>query len=140
MKCYPNTIFRFIFTNSKTISTMFKHKEPLPPFFISNIVYQFDCPHCKMRYVGETQRNLSIRAAEHRGLSPRTGRPISTPFSSSIRSHSEKMNHPFSSTDFKILHKARNSFDLIILESLYIKHLSPQLNSNSSSFPLFTFK
>ena len=139
-QCYPNTIFRFIFTNSKTIGTMFKHKEPLPSNLISNIVYQFDCPQCKMRYIGETKRNLSLRVPEHRGLSPRTGRPISTPFSSSIRNHSEQTNHPFSSTDFKILHKARNPFDLLILESLYIKHLTPELNSNTASIPLLTFK
>ena len=138
--CYPNTLFRFIFTNSRTIGSMFKHKESLPSSLISNIVYQFDCPRCKMRYVGETQRNLSIRVPEHRGLSPRTGRPISTPFASSIRSHSESLSHPFSATDFKILHKAKSVFDLLILESLYIKHLSPELNSNSASFPLLTFK
>ena len=138
--CYPDIMFRFIFTNSKTISSLFKHKEPLPASFISNIAYQFDCPHCKMRYIGQTQRNLSLRVPEHRGLSARTGRPISTPFTSSIRSHAESVNHPFCSTDFKILHKARNSFDLLILEALYIKHLSPELNSNSSSFPLFTVK
>ena len=138
--CYPNTIFRFIFTNSKTIGTMFKHKEALPHHLISNIVYQFDCSQCKMRYIGETQRNLHLRTAEHQGLSPRTGRKIATPSSSSVRSHSELMNHPFSCSDFKILHKARSSFDLLILESLYIKHLTPELNSNSSSLPLFTHK
>ena len=139
-RCYPTTIFRFIFINSRTIGTMFKHKESLPSHLISNIIYQFNCPQCKMRYIGETQRNLHLRTAEHKGLSPRTGRPIASPSSSSIRSHSELMNHPFSCSDFKILHKAKSSFDLLLLESLYIKHLVPELNSNSSSFPLFTHK
>ena len=139
-QCYPNTIFRFIFTNGKTIGSMFRHKEPLPSNLISNIVYQFDCPQCKLRYIGETERNLSLRVPEHRGLSARTGRKVATPLSSSIRNHSEQLNHPFSSTDFKILHKARNRFDLLILESLYIKHLTPELNNNTTSIPLLTFK
>ena len=136
-QCYPNTIFRYIFTNNRTISTLFKHKESLPSNIIPNIIYQFECPQCNLRYVGQSQRNLFLRTAEHRGLSARTGRPISSPSFSAIRTHSEHMNHPFSISDFKILHKARNSFDLIILESLYIKHLKPELN-NYSSLSLFT--
>ena len=48
--CYPKTIFRFIFTNPKTINSMFKHKESLPTLLTSNIIYEFKCPHCKMRY------------------------------------------------------------------------------------------
>ena len=90
--------------------------------------------------VGKTERNLTLRFAEHVGKSARTGRPISHPFNSSIRSHSEKMDHPLNNEDFKIIHRARNGLDLPILESLYIQHLTPELNSDSSSFPLHTFK
>ena len=137
---YPNTVFRFIFTNSNTIHSLFKHKESPPSNLVSNIVYQFKCPHCNMRYVGQTQRNLTLRFAEHSGKSARTGRPISNPFNSSIRNHSELLKHSFNETDFTILHKARNSLDLPILESLYIQHTKPQLNCDSSSYPLHTFK
>ena len=139
-KCYPDLTFRYIFPNGKTIGTLFHHKERLPTLLVPNIVYQFDCPQCKLRYVGQTQRNLFLRIAEHKGLSARTGRPISSPFTSSIRSHALEAKHDFDSSHFSILHKARNHFDLLILESLYIKHLSPQLNNTSSSFPLFTSK
>ena len=137
---YPDILFRFIFTNPCTIGSQFRHKEQLPSNLMSNIVYMFTCLHCKMRYIGETQRNLSLRIPEHLGLSPRTGKPIGKPSHSCIRSHSLQMNHSCNKGDFKILHKARNGFDLLILESLYIKHLSPELNSNLSSFPLLTFK
>ena len=119
---------------------MFKHKESLPADLTSNVIYQFNCPCCKARYIGLTQRNLTLRIAEHKGLSARTGRPISHPSSSSIRSHSEKMNHPYGNIDFKIIHKARNDIDLPILESLYIKNLTPELNNYTSSVPLYTFK
>ena len=139
-QCYPKTTFRFIFSNPNTIGSMFKHKETIPPNLISNIVYQFNCSSCKVRYVGLTERNLTLRIAEHKGCSARTGRPISHPSSSAIRNHSEKSHHPINTDDFKILHKARNTTDLPILESLYIKHLTPELNNYSSSAPLYTFK
>ena len=100
----------------------------------------FTCLHCNMRYIGETQRNLSLRIPEHLGLSPRTGKPIGKPSHSNIRSHALQMKHPCNKGDFSILHKARNYLDLPILESLYIKHLSPELNSNLSSCTLLTFK
>ena len=137
---YPDTLFRFIFTNPCTIGSQFRHKEQLPPNLTSNIVYLFTCLHCKMRYIGSTHRNLSLRIPEHLGISPRTGKPISRPSHSNIRAHALQMKHPCNKGDFKLLHKARNPKDLPILESLYIKHLSPELNSNLSSFPLLSFK
>ena len=138
--CYPKISFRFVFTNPKTINSMFKHKEPLPNFLTSNIIYEYKCPHCNMRYIGKTERNLTLRFAEHSGKSARTGRPISHPFNSSIRTHSERMNHPLDKSDFNIIHKARDSQDLPILESLYILHKKPELNCDSSSYQLLTFK
>ena len=135
---YPDTIFRYIFTNDRTISTFFRHKESLPSHLISKVIYKYECLNCKVQYVGQTQRNLFLRTAEHRGLSPRTGRPISSPGFSPIRSHSLSAKHPFDSSNFKIIHRAKCNFDLYLLESLYIKHLSPGLNNHSSSFPLFT--
>lgn len=139
-KRYPDTVFRYIFTNGKTISTLFRHKESLPSHLISKIVYEFQCLSCKAKYVGQTQRNLFLRTAEHMGLSPRTGRRIQNPAFSAVRSHSLIANHPFDSSNFKIIHRAKYNFDLLLLESLYIKHLSPDLNNQNSSFPLFTLK
>ena len=137
---YPDILFRFIFTNPCTIGSQFRHKEQVPSHLISNIVYMFTCLHCKMRYIGETHRNLSLRVPEHLGLSPRSGEPISRPAYSVIRDHATQLNHPCNKGDFKLLDKSRNNQDLPIIESLYIKHLSPELNRNLSSFPLLTFK
>ena len=93
-----------------------------------------------MRYIGETQRNLTLRTAEHFGLSARTGRRVASPLTSSVRTHSEHTNHPLNSSNFKILYKARHQFDLPILESLYIKKMTPELNCNVASYPLLIFK
>ena len=137
---YPDIRFRYIFTNPCTIGSRFRHKEQLPPNLTSNVVYIFKCLRCKMQYIGETQRNLSLRIPEHLGISPRSGEPLSKPSHSPIRLHATQLQHPCNKGDFKLLHKAKNSMDLPILESLYIKHLSPELNSNLSSYPLLTFK
>ena len=138
--CYPKTVFRFIFTNSNTIHSLFKHKESLPSNLIPNIVYQFKCPLCCKRYVGQTQRNLTLRCAEHSGKSARSGTQLSNPSNSAVRNHAELMSHPFDETNFSILHTARNPLDLQLLESLYIYHTKPQLNGDSSSYSLYTLK
>ena len=140
-RCYPNTTFRYIFTNPKTISSLFKHKEALPLNLISNIVYEYKCSHCSMRYLGKTERNLTLRFAEHAGKSARTGRPVSHPLHSPVRSHTDTLSHlPLTIDDFRIIHRAKSGQDLSILESLYIQHLSPELNCDTSSYPLHTFK
>ena len=94
-----------------------------------------------MRYLGKTERNLTLRFAEHAGKSARTGRPVSHPSQSPVRSHTESMSHlPLKIDDFKIIYRAKNGQDLPILESLFIQHLSPELNCDTSSFPLHTFR
>ena len=138
--CYPNTNFRFIFTNGNNINSMFRHKEPLPFTLISNIVYQYNCSRCNSRYIGKTTRNLTLRFAEHAGISARSGSLLSSPPNSAIRDHTQKMEHPLLLSDFKILHSARNGMDLPLLESLYIHHLKPDLNIDLTSCPLLVLK
>ena len=53
----------------------------------SAVAYIYQCPKCGAQYVGSTNRNLSTRAAEHAGVSVRTGLPLSQPCQSHIRDH-----------------------------------------------------
>ena len=133
---YPDFSFKFIFTNNYTLKSLFPYKDPISPLLISNIVYEYTCPTCKCRYIGESRRNLTLRIAEHLGVSPRTYRPLSTPSHSSIRTHSLETQHAFSKHDFKILIKAQNTSDIKLLESLFIKHTNPELNNQITSCPL----
>ena len=133
---YPDKKFKFVFTNSYTLKSFFPFKDRISPSLLSNIVYQFQCPTCKCRYIGETSRNLFLRVAEHMGVSSRTGRPISRPSHSPIREHSLALKHSFSMEDFKILNKPQFPIDTKIIESLYIITTSPLLNNHSVSFPL----
>ena len=130
---YPNNDFRFVFTNSYTIKSFFPYKDIIPVGLIPNVVYQYTCSLCNQRYVGETKRNLSLRIAEHKGRSPRTGAILSSPSFSQIRNHSLDEDHLINNDSFKILMKASHPFDTKILESLFIKHLKPELNNQHTS-------
>ena len=102
-----------------------------------SLVYKFSCVQCTSMYVGSTSRTLISRAAEHAGRSPRTNKPIVNPSQSSIRCHGNNNCSPDVSLDtFEILDSVSNSQDLRILESIYIYRLRPNLNENSSSYPL----
>lgn len=133
---FPEIKFNFIFTNSFTLKTFFPYKDSIPSHLINNVVYMYTCSLCKQRYIGETRRNLKLRIAEHGGVSVRTGNPISHPSFSQIRSHCQLNKHEFSEQDFKILSKVKLPSDTRILESVYIKHLKPEINNQTTSFQL----
>ena len=134
---FPFIQFLPIFTNPKTIGSLFKFKDTLPPVMRSNIIYQYKCPCCLQgSYVGMTQRRLNERIAAHKGVSYRTGHPLSNKEPSPPRSHAISCNTPLNTKDFTILASVQNKSQLPILESLFIKHTLPSLNSNLKSTPL----
>ena len=103
----------------------------------SAVAYKYQCPKCGAQYVGSTIRNLSTRAAEHAGVSVRTGLPLSQPCQSHIRDHVISCNSNQISLDhFSIIGTNSNICELRILESLHIFQIKPQLNSMQSAYPL----
>ena len=102
---------------------------------LSNVVYKFTCRQCNATYVGETSRHLQTRIAEHRGLSARTGHPVSYPVNSHIRDHCIENNHDLGTGDFEILCKTDN-FDVRMAESILINKIKPNLNCADSSVPV----
>ena len=130
---FPDTKFHFVFTNTLSIGSFFKFKDMVPPDLSSNIIYEFSCPGCKARYIGETKRNLKYRIAEHKGKSVRTNRLLANPPFSSIRQHAHTLDHPFTSDDFNVIQKPRNQSDRLVIEALLIKHLKPELNLQLAS-------
>ena len=136
---YPQIKFQFVFTNNFTVGSCLKNSfSVLPDDLRSKVVYLFSCSQCGLRYVGSTTHWLKHRTLDHRGLSSRTGLPLTSPVFSSIREHSLSMDHPFASKDFTILTQATNRTDLLISESLYIHKIRPELNSSQTAFPLLT--
>ena len=132
----PEVKVKFIFTNNYTIKSFFKFKDCVPAELVSKVVYEFECPRCNSRYVGETSRNLMHRYAEHRGVSVRTGKPLGLPSFSAIRTHAMQSDHDFSSQNFKLIDKGNSTQDIKILEALHIKFKAPQLNGKSGSSQL----
>ena len=132
----PDISFRFIFTNSLTIGSFFRYKDKIPDSLCSNVVYDFQCPVCRARYIGSTCRNLRIRISEHKGFSYRSNKPLTNPSASMIREHSRHLDHPIKENSFRILFKAYNRNDLRIAETLNIIDQKPTLNSYETCIKL----
>ena len=135
---YPYVDFRFVFKNPLTIGSLFHFKDTLPELMRSSLVYKFTCPKCNFgTYVGCTKRLLKVRIDSHRGVSFRTGCTLTTKENSAIRPHATSCHHTIDYKDFQILSQAVNNQSLQILESLCIKQLSPNLNNQTTSVPLY---
>ena len=129
--------FRFCFTNSQTIQSLFRFKDSLPELMQTGVVYKYTCPKCNLgTYIGSTERLLKVRIDSHKGVSHRTGSLLNVKENSAIRAHSQKCRSKINTNDFKILTKSKNNVDLLILESLFIKSKTPNLNADTSASPL----
>ena len=135
---YPQLDIRYVFTNNNTISTLFPFKDKIPDKLQSFVCYHYKCIICKNDYVGITTCNLGKRIAEHAGVSERTGKEKATITNSAIFQHRQRTRHPIQETSFKIIGRARTEQELLTLEALKIRSISPKLNIQESSFVLYT--
>ena len=82
---------------------------------------------------------MAKRIAEHQGISERTGKARSSVSYSSIREHCVKEHHePPDKSNFKIIGKTNNKFDLGILEAILITMHKPVLNKQVEHVNLLT--
>ena len=129
-----------VLVNSYSIGSFFQYKDQLPKSLRSCVIYKYSCPqeNCGSEYIGSTIRNLGTRANEHRGISVRTGRPLSKPSQSSIREHCVGCSGDVSLSDFTIVGQLNNccDYELRLLESIQIFVDKPKLNDMNSAFPL----
>ena len=126
-KYFPHINLNLIFTNKFSIASFFKHKEKLAEPLCSSVIYQYKCMFCDKHYIGSTARQLSCRIAEHRGVSVRTGQPLSNKPNSSIFQHETETGHRVLKSNFKIIAHS-NKTSLRTLEALYIFKNKPELN------------
>ena len=136
MQCFPQIKLNLIPMNNNNIKKFFQHKEKTPSTLSSSIVYDYNCPNCQLGYIGSSNRCLRTRIGEHRGVSERTGRPLTRPLISQIRSHQETCKSAITNEDFSILFKASDNSELRIAESIFIRDKKPTLNMENSSFKL----
>ena len=132
---YPQINIRIILSNKSTIGSMFPVKDKLPLALRSNVIYEYKCEDCGSSYVGSTTRCLHERICEHMAVSFLTGNRVQ-PKASSIRAHCTKESHPIQRSSFRIIGQAQKYDNILLLESVFIKYLHPDLNDMMSSMPL----
>ena len=135
-KFYPHIDFRLVFFNSFTIKGLLNHKEKLPDGLCSGVCYIFKCGACSATYIGSTVKCLRTRANEHLGRSSRTGSLLVKPLQSKVRDHIFTCTARADENNFKVLNSFNEQTLLRIAESLEIHYKKPDLNSETSSFPL----
>ena len=133
---FPQISFRIILSSKSTIGTLFPVKERLPSLLCSNVIYKYTCGDCQSSYVGSTIRCLRERAYEHMGKSFLTGNTLKSQKHTNIRIHSHKNKHSMSIDNFKIIGRAHAYDNIRLLETVYIKYLSPDLNDMDTAMPL----
>jgi len=138
-KVLPQCKVKVIFQSTCRLSSFFRFKDVIPKSLRSNLVYKFSCGSCNATYYGKTIRHFKVRASEHIGLTPLTGKRVKNPKLSAILDHHLLTNHIASFDDFKVLSTETNEFRLLIKESLLIARDKPQLNNNIYSVPLKLF-
>ena len=135
---FPQVDVKIVLSNNFTIGSFFRVKEHLPTLLCSNVIYRYQCDSgdCASSYVGSTERVLRDRICEHMNVSNRTGNTLASEKYSSIREHSTKCSHPINDDSFRIIGRCRKGDDLRLLESVFIRHLKPNLNNTESAVAL----
>ena len=105
----------------------------------SNLVYKFKCNIYNDIYYGKTKRHFKVRACQHLGITPLTGKKIKSPKGSAVFDHISHMGHNASLDDFETLIKESEEFRFLLRESLLILHDDPQLNRYVKPIPLELF-
>ena len=135
----PQCNIRVVFQSSTRLAQFFRFKDRVPKCLRSGVVYKFMCGHCNVAYYGETERHLHVRAAEHLGVSPLTGKLVSQASFSAVREHTISCGYNAGFSDFSVLSSANSNFVLRIQESLEILRDNPALNRQLTSLPLLLF-
>lgn len=139
--CFGAADLRLIYCTKSLIPHT--HKDRLPSSSLNNVIYKFTC-RCEAVYVGRTSQRLEDRIKQHVPKcllsfleSSRSGNQLSLPQNtlsrlgrSAIGQHfldSPACAKDFSFDQFSILERARNTFQLHVLEAWHIHFSKPQL-------------
>ena len=106
-----------IMTTKKMKFALPSLKPQVPRMLQSNVVYKICCPRCNSSYVGQTTRHLQRRFKEHTG----NRGPVKT--------HFENCSVTPDNTYINIIGRADTLTRLLTLEALFIKEISPVLNT-----------
>jgi len=97
---------------------MYQKVHNLPEISNQSVVYKFQCNLCDADYVGWTTRHLHQRISEHKY--------------SAIGRHGLTKS-ALEDKQFSVLKKCSSKFDCLVFELLFIKEVSPVLNTQKDS-------
>ena len=132
---------RVVFSTRQILPAI--HKDILPTFQQSNVIYEYVC-HCNSQYMGQTSQRLQDRIHQHelKSLQNRTSQKCKQPehpgklansiphCDSAIRNHllhNQKCTSHYKDNQFFIFSKAHFDFHLSVLESIFITLRKPNL-------------
>ena len=109
------------FTSCK-VGQYFSLKRKTPLSLLSNVVYTFSCQRdAGLSYIGKTKRHLTTRVKEHLALGDSS--------KSEIKSHILQCGPcragQLGIDSFNVVKRSQNSYDVLILEALSIKNITP---------------
>ena len=124
-------------------------KERIPTPSQSNLIYLFECRHCKSRYVGKTSQRFGERIKQHvpkhlvdaptskkrRGRPPKVREKPAEGYQSAIACHlaaNEDCRKSFRESAFSILCRCRSKHHQDVLEAMFIHVLRPKLCKQKS--------
>ena len=77
--CLPYCSLRIAFQSKTRLSSLFRFNYLLSKEISSHLVYKFTCSCCNATYYRESERHFILRASEHLGLTPLTGKRVKNP-------------------------------------------------------------
>ena len=139
MSVYLFCKVKIAFKPSNHLKNYFSFKDVVPEPLHSCQIYNFMCGSYNASYIVKTFRHMKVRALEHQGVSPHTGKHLKGTSSTFVRNHMLDCNHIVAWDDFKVLDRESNHWLLEIKESLFVKRDRPLFSKNIYSKELFLF-
>ena len=119
---------RYFFSQENDFLMLFTFKDKINKMLCSNLVYKLNCNICSDIYYGKTKRHVKVRAFEHLGITPLTGKKVKSPKESLVFDHIFCTAHNASFDDFEALVKESNKLRFLLRESLLILRDDPPFN------------
>ena len=108
-KCFENYIpycsLKVVYQSRNRISNLLNFEDFVNTKVSSRTVYKFIGSYCNTTYYGQTQRYFFLRASEHLGITPLTGKFVKMPKKSAFFYHMLLDDHKASFDSFSILLK-----------------------------------
>ena len=118
---------------------LFTFKDKINKMLHSNLVYKLKWNICNYIYYGKSKHHFKVRACEHLGITPLTGKKVKSSKDRAVSDHIFHTGCNASFDDFETLVKESDELRLLLRKSLLILHDDPPLNRYVKSISLELF-